>query len=157
MLNKSRHYFFHIARVKLFQSLRLYQTLLSNSYHWNALAESKRQCYVWDLWYPNSTNQSCQSLEEIIARVTVLPQMPQLLNKFPNRLELSYSQKNTASQKHVGTFKCKRCYQEFPGFYDLLSNKNSCHGFPIMTANVEQDDIINELDDMNLKQELSSC
>ena len=58
--------------------------------------------------------------------------------------------------KPVVTFKCKLCYQKSPGFYALRQRKNTQHGFPVKTANVNQDDIINEVDDANLKELLRS-
>ena len=45
----------------------------------------------------------------------------------------------------------------FPGFYALRQRKNTQHGSPIKTANVDRDEIINKVDDMNLKEELRSC
>ena len=59
--------------------------------------------------------------------------------------------------KPVVTFKCKLCYQEFPGSFASRQHKNTQHGFPIKTANVHPVDIIHEVEDANLKQELRSC
>ena len=50
----------------------------------------------------------------------------------------------------------KNCYQEFPGFYALRQHKNTHHGFPVKTANVDPDDIVNEFDDRNLEEDLRS-
>ena len=47
-------------------------------------------------------------------------------------------------------------YQEFPGFYAVRQHKSTQHGFPIMTASVDLDDILNEGDDANLKDKLRS-
>ena len=65
--------------------------------------------------------------------------------------------KKTQRPKSVVTFKCKLCYQEFPGFYALRQHKITKHGFPIETTIVDPDDIINEVDDRSLKEELRSC
>ena len=59
-----------------------------------------------------------------------------------------------SAPKAVVTFKCNSCYQEFPGFYALLHNNNTQLGFPIKTANVDPDDIINEVDNTNAEEEL---
>ena len=59
--------------------------------------------------------------------------------------------------KPVAIFKCKLCYPESPGFYALRQHKYTQHGVAIKTANVDPDDIINEVDDANLKEELRSC
>ena len=65
--------------------------------------------------------------------------------------------KSTAPQKLAFFFKCKLCSQEFPGFYILRQNENNHqHGFPFKTANVDPDDITNEVNDANLKEELHS-
>ena len=47
-------------------------------------------------------------------------------------------------------------YEGFLGFY-VLQHQNTQHGFPIKTANVEPDDVLNEVNDSNLKEELRSC
>ena len=56
----------------------------------------------------------------------------------------------------VVTFECKHCYQHFPGFYALPQHEGTQHGFPINTANIDRDDIINKVDDANLKEEMRS-
>ena len=40
--------------------------------------------------------------------------------------------------------------------FTFYVNRKTPHGFPIKTAIFEQDDIINEVDDANLKEKLSS-
>ena len=65
--------------------------------------------------------------------------------------------KKHSAPKPVVTFKCEICYQEFPGFHALRQRKNIQHGFPSKTENVDLDDIINEVDDANLKEDLRSC
>ena len=55
------------------------------------------------------------------------------------------------------TSKFKLCFQKSPGFYALCQHKNIQDGFFIKTANFDPDDIINEVDDTNLKEDLRSC
>ena len=64
--------------------------------------------------------------------------------------------KKHSAPKADRTFKCNFCYQEFPGFYILSQQKDTQHGFPIKTASIDPDDIINEVDDMNFNEELRS-
>ena len=64
--------------------------------------------------------------------------------------------KHSASNFHI-TFKCKLCYKEYLGFYAFRQRKNTQRSCPIKSTYVETDDIINEVDDTNLKQELRSC
>ena len=76
--------------------------------------------------------------------------------KYQNDLNYHNAKKHSAP-KPVDTFKCKLCYQEFPGFYASRQHKTNQHGFPIKTTKFDPDDIINEVDDMNLKEKLRSC
>ena len=54
LLQIFRHFFIRIATVKSFQSSRLFQTILSNYYYWNAFFKSIRESYMWEMWYPNN-------------------------------------------------------------------------------------------------------
>ena len=83
-------------------------------------------------------------------------QYPNFSKKLKSDLNHHTAKKHSAPKPDV-TFKCKLCYQEFPGFYTSHQQKNIQHGFPIKKANVDPDGIINELDDANLKEELGSC
>ena len=53
--------------------------------------------------------------------------------------------------------RCKLGHQEFLGFHALRKHKNTQKRYPIDTANVDLDDIINEVPDTRLKEELHSC
>ena len=59
--------------------------------------------------------------------------------------------KKRSVSKPVVAFKCKLCYQEFPGFYALRQNKDTQH------ANVDPDDIIIKILEAILKEELRWC
>ena len=65
--------------------------------------------------------------------------------------------KNHSSPKPDVTFKCKLCHQEFPGFYALRHQKNTEHGFPINGANVDSEDITNEVDALMMRISKRSC
>ena len=49
-----------------------------------------------------------------------------------SRIDLNYhiAKKHGAPKLDV-TFKCKLCYQEFPGFYSLRQHRNTQHGMQI--------------------------
>ena len=101
------------------------------------------------------------SILRVTSRVVLLvhciaPNIPIFLKKLQNDLNHHTAKKHSAPKPDV-TFKCKLCYQEFPGFYASRQQKNIQHGFPIKRANVDPDGIINELDDANLKEEMCSC
>ena len=81
---------------------------------------------------------------------------PNFSTKSQNDLYYLFAKKHKA-QKVAVTFKCTLCYQEFRGFYALRQQRNTQYGFPIKTAIVDSDDIINEVDYANLKQELHLC
>ena len=61
-----------------------------------------------------------------------------------------------SAPKPADTFGSKLCYQKFTGFCASRQHKNFQHGCPIKTTNVDPDDIMNKVDDANLKKELRS-
>ena len=66
--------------------------------------------------------------------------------------------RNTAPKLDV-SFKCKLCYQEFPGFYALRQHRNTQHGTQIGsgTRDVDLEHIVGDVDDHSLREELRSC
>ena len=67
--------------------------------------------------------------------------------------------KNHSVPKPDITFKCKVCFPEFPGFYDLGQHRNTQHG-PQMgfgAGNIDVEDIVGDADDQSLREELESC
>ena len=54
-------------------------------------------------------------------------QCPNFSTKSQNYLNYHIAKKHSAPKPHV-TFKCKLCYQEFPGFYALSQHRNTKHG-----------------------------
>ena len=65
--------------------------------------------------------------------------------------------KRHSAPKTVVTYRCTLAYQEFPRLFASRQHKNTDHGFLIKTAKAEFDNIINEVDDLNFKDELRSC
>ena len=99
------------------------------------IVRHKARCSVWTLHCTQSLKFSTKS---------------------QNDLSYHNAQKHSAPKPNV-TSRCEICYQEFPGFYVLRQHKNTHNGFPIRTANVDLDNILNEVDDANFKEELLSC
>ena len=83
-------------------------------------------------------------------------QQPNASTTSQHNLNNLFAKKHSAP-KTVVTFKCKLCCQQFPRFYALRQHKNTQHDFLIRKAKSDPDDIINEVDDANLKEELRSC
>ena len=55
---------------------------------------------------------------------------PNFSTKSQNDLNYHIAKKHSAPKPDV-TFKCKLCYQEFPGFYALRQHRNTQHGMQI--------------------------
>ena len=57
------------------------------------------------------------------------------------------------------TFKCKLCYEEFPGFYALRQHRNTQHGMQIGsgTRDVDVKHKVGDVEDHSLREELRSC
>ena len=51
-----------------------------------------------------------------------------------SKINLNYhTAKKHSAPKHVVAFKCKHCYQDFPGFYAFRQQKKTQHGLSIDT------------------------
>ena len=88
---------------------------------------------------------------------TVLYHCPNFLTKSQNDLNYHFAKKHSAPKPDV-TFKCKRCYQEFPGFYALRQHRNTQYGMQIgsRTRDVDVEHIVGGVDDHSLREELRS-
>ena len=85
-------------------------------------------------------------------------QCPTFSTKSQNDLNYHIAKKHSAP-KHDIAFKCKLCYQEFPGFYALRQDKNTQHGTQVGfgASNIDVEDIVGDVDDQSLREELESC
>ena len=83
---------------------------------------------------------------------------PSFSTKSQNDLNYHIAKKHSAPKPEV-TFKCKPCYQEFPGFYALCQPRNTQHGMQIGsgTRDVDVEHIVGDVDDHKLRKELRSC
>ena len=85
-------------------------------------------------------------------------QCPNLSTKSQDDFNYHISKKHSAPKLYV-TFKCKLCYQEFPGFYALRQHTNTQHGMQIGsgTRDVDVEHIVGDVADHSLREELRSC
>ena len=84
-------------------------------------------------------------------------QCPNFSTKSRNDLNYDIAKKHSARKFDV-TFKCKLCYQEFPGFYALRQHRNTQHGMQIGsgTRDVDVEHIVGDVEDHRLREELRS-
>ena len=85
-------------------------------------------------------------------------QCPNFFTKSQNDLNYHIAMKHSATKLDV-TFKCKLCYQEFPGFYALRQHRNTQQGMQIgsRTRVVDAEHIVGDVDDHRWREELRSC
>ena len=85
-------------------------------------------------------------------------QCPNFSTKSLNDLNYHIAKKHSVPKLDV-TFKCKLCYQEFPGFYALRQHRNSQHGMQIGsgTRDVVVENIVGDVEDHRLREDLRSC
>ena len=85
-------------------------------------------------------------------------QCPNFSTKSQNDLNYQFAKKHSVPKSDV-TFKCKLCYQVFPGFYALRQHRNTQHEIQIGsgTRNVDVEDIVGDVEDHSLRGELPSC
>ena len=83
---------------------------------------------------------------------------PNFSRKFQSNVNYHIAKKHSAPKPDV-TFKCKLCYQEFPGFYALRQHRNTQHGLQIGsgTRDVDAESIVGDVEDHRMREELNSC
>ena len=88
----------------------------------------------------------------IVLTVPVSPQNPK------DDLKYQIAKMHSAPKPDV-TFKCKLCYQEFPGFYALVQHRNTQNGMQIGsgTRDVDVEHIVGDFENHRLREELHSC
>ena len=101
------------------------------------LAHHKRRCSVGTLYCTHCPNFSTKS---------------------QNDLNCHFSQNHSAPKPEVN-FKCKLCYQDFPGIYASRQHRNTQHGLQIEsgTRNVDVEHIVGDVDGHNLRENLRFC
>ena len=78
--------------------------------------------------------------------------------KSQNDLNYHIAKKHSVPKPDI-TFRCKLCFQEFPGYYALRQQKNTQHGMQVEsgTRDVDVEHIVGDVEDHRLRQELRSC
>ena len=81
-------------------------------------------------------------------------QCPNFSTKSQNDLNHLIGEKHSAPIPDA-TFKCKLCYQEFPGFYALRQHRNTQHGMQIgsRTRDVDAEHLVGDVEDHSLRSE----
>ena len=83
---------------------------------------------------------------------------PNFSTKSQKDLNYHIAKKHSAPKPDV-TFKCKLCFQEFPGFYALHQHRNTQHGMQIGSGarDVDVEHIVGDVENHSLREELRSC
>ena len=72
-------------------------------------------------------NNTIRHKKRCSAGILFCTQCPNFSTKSQRDLNYHIAKKNSAPKPDI-TFKCKLCYQEFPGFYVLRQHRNTQHG-----------------------------
>ena len=85
-------------------------------------------------------------------------QCPNFSTKSQNDLNYLIAKKHSAPKPDV-TFKCKLCYQEFPGFLALRQHRDTQHVMEIGSGSrdVDVEHIVGDVEEQCLREELRSC
>ena len=91
-------------------------------------------------------------------RALYCPKCPNFSTKSRDDLFYHFAKQHILAGPSL-TYKCKLCHAEFPGFYALRQHKNNQHGTQIGfgASNIDVEDIVEDVDDQNLREELQSC
>ena len=83
---------------------------------------------------------------------------PNFSTKSQSDLNYHIPKKHSAPKPNI-TFKCKLCYEEFPGLYALRQHRNTQHGLQIESEirDVDVKHILGDVEDHRLREELPSC
>ena len=85
-------------------------------------------------------------------------QCPNFSTKSQNDLNYHIAKKHSAAKPDV-VFKCKLCYQEFPGFYALRQHRDTQHGMQIGSGTRDKDaeHIVGDVEDHRLREVFCAC
>ena len=84
-------------------------------------------------------------------------QCPNFSTKCQNDLNYHIAKKHSPPKADIA-FKCKLCYQEFPGFYASRQHRNTQHRMQIgsRTRDVNLEHIVGDAEDQSSREELRS-
>ena len=83
-------------------------------------------------------------------------QCPNFSTKSQINLNYHIAKTHSAPKLYI-TFKCKLCFQEFPGFYALRQHRNTQHGLQIGSGTRGVEHKVGDVEDHRLREELRSC
>ena len=83
---------------------------------------------------------------------------PIFSTKCQNDLNYHTAKKHSAPKPDI-TFKCKLCFQEFPGIYALRQHRNTQQTMQIGsgTRDVDVEHLVGDVEDHSLREEFRSC
>ena len=107
---------------------------------------------------PSTRNNIVHHKKKCTVGTLCCTQCPNFSTKSQKDLNYHIVKKHSASKPDV-TFKCKLCYQEFPGFYALREPRNTQQGMQIgsRTRDVAVELTVGDVEDHRLRKELRSC
>ena len=153
-----RQYFICTAPVKLLQSSRLFQTTfqITNIEMPSLIRKEKVTCE--NCGTQTTRNNNIRHKKRCSAGTLFCTQCPNFSTKSLDDLNYLVANKHMAPKLDI-TFKCKLCYQEFPGFYALRNHRNTQHAMQIgsRTRNVDVQHIVVDVEDHRLREQLRSC
>ena len=146
------HCYGQVATILSFNPVKSVTNILMICLFWTAtkklLLKISRQNYK---------EEHCPTQKEIFSWNLVLYPISQFLHK-NTRNDLNYHfATNQRALKPDVTFKCKNSCPEFPGFFALRQHTNTQQSFPISTANIDPEKILNENKNANCDEESRSC
>ena len=150
------HYFICIATVKWHQSSRLYQLFCQTTTIEmpSLIRKEKFTCEKSQ----TTRNNIVRHKKSCSGDTLYCTQCPNFSTKSQNNLKYHTAKKHCASKPDLA-FKCKLCFQGFPGFYVLRQHRNTQHGMQIgsRTRDVDVEHIVGDVEDHRLREVLRSC
>ena len=153
------HYFVCIATVKSLQFSRILLRLLCQTPVIEMPLLNRNEKVTWENCCTQTTKLNLARHKKRFSVGTLhRTQCPNFSTKSQKDMNYHFAEKHSAPKPDV-TFKCKLCYQEFPGFYPLRQHRNTQHGMQIGsgTKDVNVEQIGWDIEDRNLREELRSC
>ena len=158
LLQIFRHYFICIATVKSLQ-LHVYFRLFCQTPIIELPSLNQNDKVTCDNCGIQTTKLNLARHKKRCSVATLYcTQCPNFSTKSQSDLNDHTAKKNSGPEPDV-TFKCKLCFQEFPGFYALRQHRNTQHGMQIGsgTRDVDVEHIVGDVEYHRLREELRSC
>ena len=110
------------------------------------------------MWYSNYKKNIVRQKKRCSVRTLYCTQCRNFSVKSKNDLKYHIAKKHSAPQPDLA-FKCKLCYQEFPGVYFLRQHRNTQQGMQIgsRTRDLDVEHVVGDIEDQWLREELPCC